>query len=55
LRYRRATSSDLDTTIPTISPREIALAVVKFHYGLGYRVGAFDDGEDLKFDAPEHV
>jgi len=34
--------------------REVALAVVEFRRELGDRVATFDDGEDLKFDAPEH-
>jgi hypothetical protein len=37
------------------STREIALAVVEFRREFGDRVAAFDGGEDLKFDTPEHV
>jgi hypothetical protein len=34
--------------------REIALAVVELRCKLGDCVAAFDDGEDFKFDTPEH-
>jgi hypothetical protein len=33
---------------------EVALAVVELRRELGDRVAAFDGGEKLKFDAPEH-